>query len=277
MRVLPFVNQKGGCGKTTCVVNVAGALAQRGWRVLVVDLDPQAHATLGLGCDGSQGPDAFDLLAGTHALDSVVRKVGDGLRLVPASRRLAEFEETSIRRLRPERSLAEALGRAREDADFVLVDCPARADGLLTANALAAATTAILVIETGAFALQGALAALDVLEEVCERHGTAFGLRAVATLYDGRTRFARELLIALQARFGGQLFDACIHTSVRLREAAAVGLPIQAHAPKSRAAADFDALAGELEELQSDPPELLGWLRPRGVGQRIDGSAPSPR
>lgn len=268
VRVLPFVNQKGGCGKTTCVINVAGELSRRGWRVLVFDLDPQAHATMGFGV-ANEGLDAFDLLMGNALLEQVICDVDGGLRLVPSSRRLAGFEDTALRRLQPEQVLAKCLEGYRKSADFVLIDCPARADGLLTANALVAATTAILVIETGAFSLQGALAALDVLDETCERHGTTFGLRALATLYDGRTRFAREFLIALQARFGELLLDACIHNSVRLREAAAIGIPIHDHAPRSRAATDFKALADELEALESGTPQARDWLCPRHVGEAV--------
>lgn len=245
MRVLPLVNQKGGCGKTTSAVHLAGALAARKHRVLLVDVDPQAHATLGLGVD-AEGPNAADVLMERSSIARSVRPIDDGLWLLPAGGELVEFEEGAHRVLRPERVLRRALAREGHAWDWVLIDCPPRVDGVLSLNALCAATTAILVVETGAFALQGALRALDVLADARAAHGTAFDVRALATMYDGRTRIAKELLIAMHARFGSILFDTAIRTSVRFQEAAAHGRTIQRHSPRSKAAVDFAALAKEV-------------------------------
>ena len=245
MRVLPFVNQKGGCGKTTSAVNLAGALAARASRVLVVDLDPQAHATLGLGVD-PEGASAVDVLCDQAPLARAVRPLSEGLWLLPATAGLAEFEDRAARTVRPEHALRAALTYDTTAWDFVIVDCPPRVDGVLSQNALCAATTAILVVETGAFALQGAVRALEVLADSREAHESQFDVRALATMYDGRTRIAKELLIALHARFGRLLFDTAIRTSVRLQEAAAHGRTIQRHSPRSKAAIDFEALADEV-------------------------------
>jgi len=252
VRVLPFVNQKGGCGKTTSAVNLAGALAKGGARVLLADLDPQAHASLAMGIAVS-GPTALDVMRGDASIGEAAVAGPAGVRVVPATEALAQFEEEAARRLAPERALRRALEGARGDFDYCILDCPARVDGVLPANALAAATTAILVVETGAFALQGALKALKVIDEVRRDHGVRFETRVLATLYDRRTRFARELLVALHARFGGALFHTAIHTSVRLREAAGCGQPIQELAPRSRAAGDFAALAEEIGRLVAGP------------------------
>ena len=246
MQVLSLVNQKGGCGKTTTAVNLAGALAARGESVLLVDLDPQAHATLALGCAPDGGPTGIDVLLGEATLAEAVYCGPGAIDLLPAERRLVEFEEVAERTLHPEQRLAEALRAARVLYRWVIVDCPPRADGVLCANALFASSAALLVIETGAFALQGALQALRVLEESAERQGRAYDVRVVGTMFDRRTKFARELLVALHARFGASMFDTVIRTSVRLREAPAWGVPIQQLAPGSRAAADFAALADEV-------------------------------
>lgn len=255
--VYAFVNQKGGCGKTTTAVNLAGALAARGDRVLLIDLDPQAHATLGLGCAPDR-PTVVDVLNGDATLDEAVVPAAGKLTLLPAEPRLAEFEETSGRMIHPEQRLAQALRAAKESGiefDHVLVDCSPRADGVLCANALFASTYAFLVVETGAFALQGALRALDVLEEVAENQGRSFDLRVVGTMFDRRTKFARELLVALHGRFGPALFDTVIRTSVRLREAPAHGCPVQVLDPHCRAAEDFAALAEEVVALGRDVVE----------------------
>ena len=246
--VYAFVNQKGGCGKTTTAVHLAGALAARGDRVLLVDLDPQAHATLGLGC-APESPTVTDVLFGTASIAEAVAPASGGITLLPAEPRLAEFEEASGREIRPEQRLLRALAADDLAFDHVLIDCPPRADGVLCANALYASTYTFLVVETGAFALQGALQALKVLDAVAENQRRTFDVRTIGTMFDRRTKFARELLVAMHARFGDSMFDTVIRSSVRLREAPAVGVPIQELDPTCRAAADFAALADEVVAL----------------------------
>ena len=244
--VLSLVNQKGGCGKTTTAVNLAGALAARGEPVLLVDLDPQAHATLALGCAILDEPSIAEVLLDEARPIEAIQPAPGGIDLLPASPRLGEFEDVSERLLHPEQRLSRSITALGERYRWVIVDCPPRADGVLCANALFASTTALLIVETGAFALQGALQALRVFEETAERQGRKPPVKVIGTLFDRRTRFARELLVAMHGRFGEEMFDTVIRTSVRLREAPAVGLPIQELAPTSRAAADFDALTEEI-------------------------------
>jgi len=252
MRSLAFVNQKGGCGKTTTAVNLAGALARRGERVLLVDLDPQAHATMALSIGVEEGEAALaDVLLRGVPVAAVVRDAPGGIALLPATQDLAELEEEAARLLHPERILREALAEVRHAYDWALVDCPPRADGVLAANALRAADVAVLVVELGAFALQGALKALAILRELAAESEATFDLRAVGTLYDPRMRLARELLVGAQARFGARLFDSVIHSHVRLREAAACGLPVQLLKPHGQAARDFDCLAAEVQALRT--------------------------
>lgn len=248
MQVLSFVNQKGGCGKTTTAVNLGGALAARGERVLVVDLDPQAHATLGLGVAPEENPTVAEVLLEEAFIEQAIVDAPGGMQLLPSRPRLSEFEEASERLIHPEQRLKIALDAVRDRYDWVVVDCPPRTDGVLTANALFASTCALLIVETGAFALQGALQALKVLDVVGENQGRTYEVRVVGTLFDRRTRFARELLVALHSRFGKAMFDTVIRTSVRLREAPAHGVPVQVLDPSCRASADFAALADEVIE-----------------------------
>ncbi|MCB9915286.1 MAG: ParA family protein [Planctomycetes bacterium] len=245
MHVLSFVNQKGGCGKTTAAVNLAGALAAKGRRVLLVDLDPQAHATMALGWAAEDEPTVREVLLGEARADAALVSGPGGVSLLPASAALADFEDATARMLHAEGALRAALEPLDARFDEVLLDCPPRVDGVLCANALRASDTAVLVVETGAFALQGAVKALDVLAELRETLDRPFDLRVLGTLFDRRTRFARELLMALHGRFGEALFDTVVRTSVRLREAAAMGVPVQVLDPACRGAADFEALAGE--------------------------------
>jgi len=252
MQVLALVNQKGGCGKTTAAVNFAAALAAKGRRVLLVDLDPQAHATMALGWAVADEPVLLEVLQGHSGVDEALVSAPGGFWLLPATDDLAEFEESSARSLHPESMLRDALAETRTQFDEVILDCPPRVDGVLAANALRACNTAVLVVETGAFALQGAIKALTILERIQEDLETRFDVRVLGTLFDRRTRFARELLIAMYGRFESSMFDTVIRTSVRLREAAGMGVPVQSLDPGCRAADDFMALAEE-------------WLRDRAV------------
>ena len=268
MKTLAFVNQKGGCGKTTTAVNLAGALARRGERVLLVDLDPQAHATMALSIAVEEHEPALaDALLHGVPLSAVVRQAPGGIALLPGTLALSELEEQAGRTLHPERILREALEEVRDDFDWALVDCPPRADGVLTANALRAADVVVLVVELGAFALQGALKALAILRELALETQAPFELRVVGTLYDARMRLARELLVGVQARFAGRLFDTVIRHSVRLREAAACGLPVQLLDPHGRAAANFDCLAAEVQALRLTTAVRSG-TRPRSPAAR---------
>lgn len=250
MRVLSLVNQKGGCGKTTVAVNLATALARKGRRVLLVDLDPQAHATMALGCDGEDGVSLRDVLVAGLPARRAIRRTPFGVELLPAAVNLAEFEETSARMLRPENALRDALVAVAEDYDWALLDCPARADGVLSANALRASSVAILVVETGAFSLQGALRARRIFESTARAQGSRFDIRVLGTLFDRRTKCGRELLLALHARFGKDMFDTVIRESVKLRESAARGVPVPFLAPRCGAAEDFASLAEELNALR---------------------------
>jgi chromosome partitioning protein len=272
MRTVAIVNQKGGCGKTTTTVNLAGCLAADGQRVLVVDMDPQAHATLALGVD----PEAveeniYEVLAeddAGDALEAILVKPHERIDLAPSGIVLSALEQ----KLAAERSdartqrLAAALLPLSDRYDFVLIDCPPNV-GLLTFNALRAAQEVIVPLETSFFAIHGVKKVLETITLLSERISHDVQVRILPTLYDGRTRYARETLAEIRETFGDLCFDTVVRQNVKLREAARRGRPINQIARSANGSIDYGALAVELE---ATPPEE----RPVAPSQAADRESP---
>ena len=251
MRTIAVVNQKGGCAKTTTAVNLAGCLAADGARVLVVDLDPQAHATIALGVDPEAlGENLYEVLAeddGVERLGDVVVPAGERLHVAPSGIVLSALEQKLAQQNAEHRTdrLARALMLLPEPYDYVLVDCPPNV-GLLTFNALRAAHEVIVPLEASHFAMHGVQKLLETIALLAERLRISPEVRILATLYDGRTRFARETLAEIRTRFGDACFDTVIRNSIKLREAARRGVPVVRMAPSSNGAEDYAALAAEV-------------------------------
>ena len=272
MRTIAVVNQKGGCGKTTTVVNLAGALADDGARVLVVDLDPQAHATLALGID----PEAldrnlYDVLAeppggpSETPLASVLVPAGEGVRVAPSGIVLSALEQKLAAERAEDRTerLLRALGGVDDAFDVALLDCPPHV-GVLTFNALRAAGEVIVPLETSEFALHGVQKLLETIALLGDRLGHDLAVRILPTLYDGRTRFARDTLAEIRARFGDLCFDTVIRQNVRLREAARRGRPIGRLWRAAHGSEDHAALA---LEVAARAPEAAREPLPRDDGE----------
>ena len=259
MRVIAIVNQKGGCGKTTTTVNLAGALAADGYRVLIVDMDPQAHATLAVGLE----PDDLDLNlyevlvepSGASRLDSVIIDVSDQIDIAPSSIVLSALEQklaTERHDARTER-LSAALDTLPRLYDYVLIDCPPNV-GLLTFNALRAASEVLVPLETSFFAIDGVQKLLETISLLSDRIGHELHVRVLPTLYDGRTRYARQTLGDIRELFKELCFDSVIRLNVKLREAARAGLPISLYAPTANGALDYASVA---LELAASPPAQI--------------------
>lgn len=257
MRTIAIVNQKGGCGKTTTAVNLAGCLELQGARVLVVDLDPQAHATLALGIDPERvDENLYEVLAepaGAAAFARVIRPAGERLHVAPSGIVLSVLEQ----KLAADRSegrttrLATALEGVAESYDYALIDCPPNV-GVLTFNALRAAREVVVPLEPSLFGIHGVQKLLETLALLADRIGHQIAVRILPTLYDGRTRFARETLGEIRTLFGPLCFDTVIRSNVKLREAARVGRPIVRFARGANGAIDYAALAVELAATRAD-------------------------
>jgi chromosome partitioning protein len=257
MRVIAIVNQKGGCAKTTTTVNLAAALASDGARVLVVDLDPQAHATLALGIDPDNvDENLYEILAepgGGERLQEIILEAGKNLDLAPSGIVLSALEQKLASErvdARTERLSAAVDSLPEGTYEYVLIDCPPNV-GLLTFNALRAASEVIIPLETSRFAIHGVDKLLETIALLTERVGHDLTVRILTTLYDGRTRFARKTLAGIRETFKDMCFDTVIRVNVKLREAAGRGRPIASFAPSANGAVDHAALAVEVE---ASPP-----------------------
>jgi chromosome partitioning protein len=249
--ILALANQKGGVGKTTTAVNLAACLAEAGERTLVVDLDPQANATSGLGerADGSASEDFLD----GAPLGEVVRRTRfANLDLVPARAELAGVAVELARRANGERFLRTSLAPAREPYAFVFVDCPPSL-GALTVSALAAADRVLVPVQCEYYALEGLTQLLGSIERIRARLNARLSLAGIVlTMADGRTRLSADVAAEVRRHFGALVFDGVVPRSVRLAEAPSHGLPITAYDPRSAGADAYYRVAGELVERLSE-------------------------
>ena len=252
MRCIAVMNQKGGCGKTTTVVSLSGCLAAEGHAVLVVDMDPQAHATLGLGVDPEEvDENLYEVLAepdgaGTK-LDEVITSASQNIDVAPSGVILSALEQklsAEGARGRTER-LASAIAKLEKRYDFVLIDCPPNV-GILTFNALRAAQEVIIPLETSYYSMHGVGKLLETIGLLEDRIGHSLKIRILPTLFDGRTRFAKRALAEIRETYKDLVFDTVIRSNVRLREAAQRGIPIAKLDRRSYGFVDYMSLALEV-------------------------------
>ncbi len=243
--VYAVVNQKGGVGKTTTAVNLAACLAEAGEPTLVIDLDPQANATSGLG-ERANGTSSYDLLDGAPLEDVVHATRFRNLYLVPSRTELAGAVVELSRRDDGDAYLARSLARADARFSFVFIDCPPSL-GPLTVNALAAADRVIVPIQCEYYALEGLtqlLQSIDLVRARLNPRLTVAGM--LLTMVDTRTRLAGDVAEQVREAFGDLVFEASVPRNVRLAEAPSHGLPITIYDPTSSGADAYYRVAGEL-------------------------------
>jgi chromosome partitioning protein len=245
-RVYALANQKGGVGKTTTAVNLAACLAEAGERALVVDLDPQANATSGLGLRVN-GSSSYDLLDGAPLAELAKPTAFPNLFLVPSTPALAGAAVELARREGGDRFLAESLAEA-DGFDFVLLDCPPSL-GPLTVNALAASDRVIVPVQAEYYALEGLAQLMQSINLVKSRLNPKLSVAGVLiTMSDGRTNLAADVEREVRKHFGALVFDTVVPRSVRVAEAPSHGLPITHYDRRSRGADAYWKVAMELVE-----------------------------
>ena len=260
MRTIAVVNQKGGCGKTITSINVAAFLAREQKRVLLVDIDPQGHATLGV-LSGSVGsPTMYEVFVTEPGcqptrLRHIARSARENLDVAPSDIRLSAVPEQLAGVAGRETVLAENLAEVSAQYDFAIVDCPPNV-GLLTFNALRACAEAVVPMDPSFFSLHGLGKLLETFDALETQTGHRITPRVLLTLYSGRTAFVRAIVDEIRTHLSGRHFETIIRYSIKLAEAASHGLPIAHYAKGCAGYEDYQALTAEV--LQQEAASQTG-------------------
>ena len=246
-KIISFSNQKGGVGKTTTCVNMAAYLARAGRKVLLVDLDPQGNATTGLGVSkGSLKKSVYNVIIDDEEVkENILPTELEGLLILPSNIDLAGAEVSLVYKKNRDKVLRAALEKVKADFDYILIDCPPSL-GLLTINALAAADSAIIPIQSEYYALEGLSQLMNTISLVRQHLNKSLKVEGVVlTMYDGRSIISKQIAAEIKKYFSKKLYEIVIPRNVRLSEAPSHGKPILLHDPKCMGARAYAALTEE--------------------------------
>jgi len=265
MRIIAVANQKGGCGKTTTAINLSSCLALKEQKVLLIDFDPQSHATMGLNIECDPEKNIYHVIApartGAVGLDGVIVPVKENFDIAPSDTRLCAVEQELVCVEGREKRLLEAIEHLEKSYDFVIIDCPPSI-GHLCFNALRASPEAIIPIDMSLFSLRGVTKLTDMMVMIEKASGHVIAPRALVTMFDARTRYSQEVLKRVREKFEDKVFNTVIRYNIRLRETVDHGLPI----------GDYDKHAIGLKDYKALSEEVMAGMQ-KGKAAEIEASS----
>jgi len=249
MRAIAIANQKGGCGKTTTAINLSSCLVLKGQKVLLIDCDPQSHATMGLDIHFDHEKTVYNIMTPRQTepwdIANIVVPVKDNFDIAPSSIRLSAIEQELAGRDGRENRLLQAIEPIEQAYDYVIIDCPPSI-GHLCFNALRACEEAIIPIDMSLFSLRGIAELTDIMILLKNQCDHVIEARALVTMYDYRTRYSRHVLEKVKEQFGNRVFETVIRYNIRLRETVDYGLPVGDYDKHAIGQKDYEKLAAEV-------------------------------
>ncbi len=282
MKIISIANQKGGCGKTTTAINLASTLGANGQKTLLIDLDPQAHATLGLNVEDQNSLYNCISKLTPHKLKikDIIKSLERQFDIVPSNVLVGTLEQELADEIGRELKLVEIIGEIKDVYDYVLIDCPPSL-GFLTVNAIRASDELIIPVETSRFSMQGVDHLMDITHLIRERLNHPVVPRVLVTMFDSRLRHSFTMLGKMKEKFNGMLFDTIVHVNVKLKEAAVMGEAVIKYDKYCRGSKDYMGLAREILTLDrkkaAQPEAAQAPLQPKTAQPQAPAYTPSER
>ncbi len=259
MKIISIANQKGGCGKTTTAINLASTLGFNDKKTLLIDLDPQAHATLGLNIDDSYS--LYNVISKLTPrklrIKEIIKRVDKNFDIVPSNVLVGTLEQELADEIGRELKLVEIIEEIKEEYDYILIDCPPSL-GFLTVNAIRASDQVIIPVETSRFSMQGVDHLTDIINLIRDRLNHSVQERILVTMFDSRLRHSFTMFSKMKEKFGQLLYDTIVHINVKLKESAVMGEAVLKYDKYCRGSKDYLSLAREilLLDKQISPPSV---------------------